>query len=446
MNWLIKGGRVVDPAQGLDDVRDVLIREGFIVKLGIDLKTPPDAEELDARGKVVVPGLIDLHVHLREPGEEQKETIESGLRAAVMGGFTAVCCMPNTTPPLDNAAAIAYVLRRAASVGLARLYPIGNITKGGQGEELAPLGELVEAGVVAFSDDGRPVANARLMRHALEYARLFRRPLISHCEEPELTRGGQMNEGYYARLWGLAGMPAAAEEIMVARDIRLAALTGGSLHLAHLSTGGSVALLRRAREEGLAVTGEVTPHHLFLTEEAVRGYETAAKVNPPLRTAEDAQALREALRQGLVDAIVSDHAPHALHEKEVEFEAAPFGISGLETVVPLVLTHLVAPGILTWGQAVALLSTRPAGILGLLGGSLAGGQPADITIIDPELELVVDPEQFQSRGKSTPFRGWRLRGWPVATMVGGKLVMFERRILHPGGTGGETNAAPTGLA
>lgn len=431
MNWLIKGGRVVDPAQGLDDVRDVLIREGTVVKIGVDLKPPPDAEELDASGKVVVPGLIDMHVHLREPGYEHKETLESGLRAAVMGGFTAVCCMPNTDPPLDNAAAVAYVLQRSREINLARVYPIGCITKGGRGEELAEMGELAEAGVVAFSDDGRPVASASLMRRALEYSRLFERPIISHCEDPELARGGQMNEGYYSQLWGLRGIPKAAEEVMVARDVRLAALTGGTLHLAHLSSKGSLAILKQAKREGIAVTAEVTPHHLLLTEEAVKGYNTAAKVNPPLRTREDLEALQEAVGSGLVDAIASDHAPHAPQEKEVEFEAAPFGISGLETVVPIVVTHLVLPGVISWLQAVSLLSLRPATILGLLGGSLAGGQPADVTIIDPDLELEVDPERFASRGKHTPFRGWRLRGWPVATIVGGRLVMYDRRIVEP---------------
>ena len=421
----------MDPAQGLDDVRDVLIREGRIVKVGLNLKPPPDAEELEATGKVVAPGFIDLHVHLREPGQEDKETIETGLRAAAMGGFTAVCCMPNTDPPLDSPATIAYVIERSAEVNLSRVYPIANITKGGRGEELTEMAELAEAGAVAFSDDGRPVANSRIMRYALEYSRLLERPIIDHCEDPELSRGGQINEGLCSYRWGLPGIPAAAEEIMVARDLRLAALTGGRLHLAHLSTRGSLKLLELAKAEGLAVTAEVTPHHLLLTEEAVRDYDTSAKVNPPLRTQEDVKALQRAVAQGLIDAIASDHAPHTQQEKEVEFEAAPFGISGLETVVPLVVTFMVLPGIISWSQAVSLLSRRPATVLGLPGGSLSPGQPADLTLIDPDLELTVDPEQFQSLGKSTPFRGWRLRGWPVATMVGGRLVMHGRRIGRP---------------
>jgi dihydroorotase len=431
VNWLIKGGRVVDPAQGLDDVRDVLVRDGRIIKVGPNLKAAPDCKELEATGKVVAPGFIDMHVHLREPGQEDKETIESGLRAAARGGFTAVCCMPNTDPPLDNPALIAYVLQKSRELNLSRLYPIANITKGGRGEEISEMVELAEAGAVAFSDDGRPVPNSRVMRQAMEYARLVNRPIVSHCEDLELTRGGQMNEGPYSYRWGLRGMPAAAEEIMVARDLRLAALTGGRLHLAHLSSRGSVELLRLARREGIPVTAEVTPHHLLLTEETVKGYDTSAKVNPPLRGAEDTRALKQALAEGLLDAIASDHAPHTREEKEAEFEAAPFGISGLETVVPLVVTFLILPGIISWTRAVSLLSRQPAAILGLPGGSLTSGQAADITVIDPDLEMPVDPQQFQSRGKSTPFRGWRLRGWPLATMVGGNLVMYRGRILEP---------------
>ncbi|MGB9886221.1 MAG: dihydroorotase [Moorellales bacterium] len=428
MDWLIRGGRVVDPAQGLDDVRDVLILGGRIAMVGFNLKPPPHVEELEAVGKVVAPGFIDLHVHLREPGQEDKETIETGLRAAAMGGFTAVCCMPNTEPPLDSPTAIAYVVKRGAEVNMSRLYPIANVTKGGRGEELTEMAELAQAGAVAFSDDGRPVVNSRIMRYALEYSRLLGRPIIDHCEDLELSRGGQMNEGPYSYRWGIPGIPAAAEEIMVARDLRLAALTGGRLHLAHLSTRGSIRLLEQAKAEDLPVTAEVTPHHLLLTEEAVRGYDTSAKVNPPLRTQEDVTALREAVAGGLVDVIASDHAPHTRQEKETAFEAAPFGISGLETLVPLIVTFMVLPGIINWSQAVSLLSWRPARVLGVPGGSLSPGQPADLTIVDPDLELPVNPEQFQSQGRNTPFRGWRLRGWPVATMVGGRLVMRGRRI------------------
>lgn len=429
MNWLIKGGRVVDPAAGVDGIQDVLVSNGAVVQVGPDLVPPPEAGVLDAGGKIVTPGFIDMHTHLREPGFEYKETIATGLRAAVMGGYTAVCCMPNTSPSLDNAGAVTFVLQQAARAGTARLYPIGNITKGGRGGEIAEMGEMAEAGAVAFSDDGRPVSNARVMRLALEYARQFMRPVISHCEDLDLSQDGQMNEGYQACVWGLKGIPAAAEEVMVARDIELAGLTGGRLHLAHLSTRGSIELLQRARQRGLPVSAEVSPHHLTLTEAAVEGYDTNAKVNPPLRTWEDVAALREAAACGLIDAIATDHAPHAAHEKEAEFDAAPFGISGLETAVPLVVTHLVLPGVITWARAVELLSRGPADLLGIPGGTLAVGQPADITIIDPGLKLTVEPERFESMGRNSPFTGQTLSGWPVATLVGGKLVMNQRRIV-----------------
>jgi len=420
---IIKGGTVVDPVSGNLFQADIAVVGERIASVG---KVPEakDATVVDARGCYVLPGLIDMHVHLREPGYEHKETIATGVAAALRGGFTAVCAMPNTRPVCDSAATVGFVLKRAKEAGGARVYPVGALTKGSEGKELAPLEEMRAAGAVAFSDDGRWVRDGQLMRRAMEYAAMLGVPVISHCEAPDLSAGGVMHEGRTAFILGLRGIPAAAEEVAVARDIILAALTGCHLHVAHVSTAGAVRLIREAKARGLRVTAEVTPHHLTLTEEAVKGYNTNAKVNPPLRTAADVAALKEGLADGTVDVIATDHAPHAREEKEVEFDAAPFGMVGLETAVGLVMA-LVREGVLTLPQLVAKLTVNPARILGLEAGLIREGAVADITLIDPETEETVEPERFASKGRNTPFAGWRLKGLPVGVVAGGRW--FEMR-------------------
>jgi len=426
---LIRGGRVVDPSTGLDKVASILVQDGVVSEISKEIK-PADcglrAEDiLDATDKVVVPGLVDMHVHLREPGREDEETIETGSRAALRGGFTSICCMANTDPPIDSLGLVRFVLEKAEQANLARVYPIGAVTKQLKGEELAEIGDLVTGGCVAISDDGQAIRNGEIMRRALEYAKMFNIPLISHSEDPDLTRGGQMNEGDVSTLLGLKGMPRIAEETAVARDIALAEFTEGRLHLAHVSTRGSVQLIREAKERGVLVTCECTPHHFSLTDEAVKTFDTNAKVNPPLRAREDVEAVKEGVRDGTIDAIATDHAPHAFFEKEVEFGAAPFGMVGLETALGLVITQLVLPGILTLSEAVATLSSNPARILGLRAGSLKQGLPADITIIDLEREWVVDPTELASKSRNTPFGGFRLKGAVFATIVGGKVLFGQ---------------------
>ncbi|MGQ9511888.1 dihydroorotase [Thermodesulfitimonas sp.] len=423
MRLIIKGGTVVDPVAGKLFQADVTVVGDRIAHIG---KAPADkdATVVDARGCLILPGLIDMHVHLREPGYEYKETIATGAAAALRGGFAAVCAMPNTRPVCDNAAVVGFVLERGKAVGGARVYPVGALTRGSKGKELAPLGEMRAAGAVAFSDDGRWVKNGNLMRRAMEYAAMLGAPVISHCEDPDLSAGGVMHEGVTASILGLRGIPAAAEEVAVARDVILAALTGCHLHIAHVSTAGAVRLIREAKARGVKVTAEVTPHHFTLTDEAVKGYNTNAKVNPPLRTAADVAALKEGLADGTIDVIATDHAPHAREEKEVEFDAAPFGMVGLETAVGLAMA-LVREGVLTLPQLAAKLTINPARLLGLAGGSLREGAPADVTLIDPELEETVEPESFASKGKNTPFAGWRLKGLPVGVVVGGRW--FEVR-------------------
>ncbi|TDA67022.1 MAG: dihydroorotase [Clostridia bacterium] len=408
---------------------DVLVLEGKIARVGCDLPAPAGARVVDASGRIVAPGLVDMHVHLREPGYEHKETIATGTRAAAMGGITSLVCMPNTDPPADNPGTLAWIAARARETGAARVWPAGCITKGRRGEELAEMASLAAAGAVAFSDDGFPVARAGVMRRALEYAGSLGRVVISHCEDPDLAGGGVMHEGYWSTVLGLVGMPAAAEEVMVAREIILARLTGQRVHLAHLSTGLSAAMVRRAREEGLPVTAEVTPHHLALSDAAVAGYDTSTKVNPPLRPQEDVEALRQALAGGVVQVIASDHAPHAAQEKEQDFDQVPFGISGVETMLPVVATVLVKSGLLAWSRALAAMTVKPARILGLPVGTLEPGALADITLIDPELEMVVDRDRFVSLGHNSPFHGWKLSGWPVMTIVGGEIVMDGRQLL-----------------
>jgi dihydroorotase len=422
MNVLIANGRVIDPANSVDGVQDVLVTAGRIERVGKALRVPDGVATIDAAGKVVCPGFIDIHVHLREPGYEYKETVATGTRAAAAGGFTAVCCMANTNPINDNRAVTDYILAKAASEGVVRVHPIGAVTRGLRGEALAELAELAEAGCVAFSDDGKCVMDAALYRRAMEYTLPFGRPLISHAEDHNLARGGAMNEGVVSTELGIPGIPAAAEDVMVSRDILLAELTGAHLHIAHLSTAGAVRLVREAKARGVHVTAEVTPHHLVLTEEAVRDFDSNTKMAPPLRTKHDTEALLEGLEDGTIDCIATDHAPHALSEKEGEFELAANGIVGLETAVALLLDRLVRPGLLPLATLVSRLSRDPARVLDLPGGTLSAGAPADITILDLEADTVVDPARFKSRSRNTPFGGWRLRGAPWKTIVGGTVV------------------------
>ena len=419
---LLRGGRVIDPSAGRDEIADVLIRDGRVEAVGASLGTPDGAEIIDCDGLFVSPGFIDVHCHLREPGREDVETVATGARAAAAGGFTAVCAMPNTEPVTDNQAAVGFIIRQGLRAEAARVYPIGAISLGQRGEALAEFGEMVGAGAVAVSDDGKPVVSAHLMRTALEYAQAFDIPVIDHCEEPTLAKGGSMNEGTMSARLGLRGIPAEAEEIMVIRDILLARRTGGHVHLAHMSTSGSVELIRWGKERGINVTAEVTPHHLTLTEAAVEGYDTHAKMNPPLRTEEDVAALREALRDGTIDLVATDHAPHHYDAKEREFADAPFGIVGLETALALVVTELVEPGILDFPALVDRMSTRPAKLFHLEGGTLATGGVADVTVFDPRREWIVDPSKFLSKGRNTPYAGDTLRGRAVCTIVGGRVV------------------------
>jgi dihydroorotase len=419
---LLRQGRVIDPGRGVDETADVLLQDGKVAAIGRGLGLPDGTEVHDVAGMIVVPGLVDVHVHLREPGNEDEETIASGARAAVAGGFTAVCAMPNTDPVTDNQAAVGFIVRQAVRAGLARVYPIGAVSVGQRGEQMAEFGEMVGAGAVAVSDDGRPVASGHLMRTALEYARTFAIPVADHCEEPTLAAGGAMHEGTVSARLGLKGIPAAAEEIMVARDVLLAGLTGGHVHLCHVSTRGSVELIRQAKERGIHVTAEVTPHHLSLTDAACEHYDTHAKMNPPLREAEDVAALRQALRDGVIDCIASDHAPHAYDEKEAAFDDAPFGIVGLETAFGVVHTDLVRGGLLTLGELVARMSTNPASLFHLPGGTLAPGSAADVTVLDVNRSWRVEPDRLHSKSRNTPFAGRELVGRVVLTLVAGRLV------------------------
>ena len=426
---LIKGGRIIDPSQKIDEAGSLLVAEGKIAWRGKGEEPPPqnDYEVLDAKGLVVCPGLIDLHSHLRQPGYEEKETISSGTRAAARGGFTTVCCMPNTNPPLDNQTAVEYIKSTAATEGVIRVLPIGCISKGRKGKELAEMGELAAAGVIAFSDDGEPALNSYIMRQALDYSRAFGLPVTDHCEDTILTEGGQMNEGVVSAKLGLRGIPNAAEDIIVARDLALAQLTGGWIHIAHTTTEGAVELIRRAKEKGIKVTAEATPHHLTLTEERVIGYDTNAKVNPPLRTERDIEALIQGLNDNTIDIIATDHAPHTEGDKLCEFALAPFGISGLETALGS-LMGLVHKKKLSLPTLIAKLTSEPARILGGKGGgvgTLAVGAPADITVFDPDLEWVVDTKDFASKGKNTPLEGEKLKGRVIATIYQGKIVFKD---------------------
>jgi len=425
---LLKGGRVIDPAQGLDQTLDVVIAEETIEEVGPRVQ-PRGAQVLDVKGLVVCPGFIDIHAHLREPGREDKETIATGTRAAAAGGFAAVCAMPNTEPVNDTAGITRAIVEKARAEGVVRVYPIGAITRGQKGEELAEYGDLKEAGCVALSDDGKPVASARVMRRALEYAKAFDLVLVDHCEEPTLAEKACMNEGPVSTHLGLRGQPAAGEAIVVERDVLLAELTGGRVHVAHLSAAASVAAVRRGKARGVRVTAEATPHHLLLTDEAVRetGYDTNTKMNPPLRSEADRLAVLAGLQDGTIDCIATDHAPHTVDDKKVEYDQAANGIVGLETAVALCLDRLVGPGLVELPYLVALFSANPARVLGLPGGTLAPGSPADLTVLDLAKKRQVDASRFESRSRNTPFDGWILKGWPAMTIVGGRVVWRDAR-------------------
>jgi dihydroorotase len=425
---IVQGGRLLDPSQGLDGRFDLLLEDGVVAAIAERIAPAADAKLVDASGAVVVPGLIDIHVHLREPGQEYKETVRTGTLAAAAGGFTAVACMANTDPVNDNRSITEHILAEAGRHGYARVYPIGAVSKGLQGVELAEIGEMVAAGVVAVSDDGHPVKNPALMRRALEYAQHFGAVVIQHAQDMEMTAGGVMHEGEWSTRLGLPGIPGLAEDLMVARDLLLLEVTGGRYHVAHLSTARSLELVREAKRRGLAATCEVTPHHLLLTDRAVaeRGFSTDTKMNPPLRGEADRAALLSGLLDGAVDAIASDHAPHHADEKAQQFELAPFGIVGLETTVPLCLDRLVRPGVLSLARLVELLSCGPARVLGVAGGSLRVGSIADVSLLDLEAPFEIRAAGFQSKGRNTPFEGWSGRGRARGTIVAGRQVEIWR--------------------
>ena len=426
MQILLKGGRLIDPPTGRDEVVDILVVDGRIDRMGKELAAS-QAQSMDLRGRVVTPGFMDMHVHLREPGFEHKETILTGLQAAAAGGFTAVCCMPNTNPPIDDESVIRFIQNRAriALNGAVDVYPIGAVTLGRKGEHLGPLAELAEAGAVAFSDDGDPVANAEIMRRALEYAAMFDRPIIQHAQDMPMTQGAVMHEGVVSTALGLQGWPSIAEEIVVSRDIMLADYTHGRYHVAHASTAGTIELVRRAKERSLPVTCEVTPHHFSLTDELVRSYDTNSKMNPPLRPREDVEAIRQGLKDGTVDVIATDHAPHSFDEKEVEFQAAPFGIVGLETAIGLAMTELVHTNLLSLERLVELMAVNPRRILRLPDVAVEEGGVANLTIIDPAQEWVVDPGRFRSKSRNTPFSGRRLKGRPIGILNNGQVFWAD---------------------
>ncbi|MBM4194606.1 MAG: dihydroorotase [Gemmatimonadetes bacterium] len=419
---LLKGGRIVDPSRNMNDIGDVLVRDGKIESVGGKIAGPDGADVIDCKGLVVSPGFVDVHCHLREPGREDVETILTGARAAAAGGFTAVCAMPNTDPVTDNQAAVGFVLKQGRAANAARVYPIGAISIGQKGEQLAEFGEMVGAGAVAVSDDGKPVVSSQLMRTALEYARAFGIPVADHCEDPTLAAGGAMNEGLVSARLGLRGIPSEAEEIMAIRDILLARRTGGHVHLCHMSTKGSVELIRWGKDRGIKVTAEACPHHLSLTEDAVEGYNTHAKMNPPLRTMADVEAVRAAVKDGTIDVIATDHAPHHNDEKARAFADAPNGIVGLETALAVNITWLVKPGVLSITDLIDRMACAPARIFSLPGGTLAKGAAADITVFDPTAEWKVDAAGFKTKGRNTPYAGMMLTGRVHATLVDGQVV------------------------
>jgi dihydroorotase len=420
---LIRGGRVVDPSQGLDGVHDVLVRDGLVVGVGAEGAQPIGKadETIDATGLVVCPGLVDMHVHLREPGREEDETIETGTRAALAGGFTSVACIPNTEPPIDTQSTVEFIHQKAARADTCNVFVVGCVSRDRAGKELADIGQLVEAGAVAFSDDGAPVYDAELMRRALEYCRMFDKPILAHEEVLELSHGGVMHEGRVSLVLGLTGMPAAAEEVMIGRDIALAEVTDGRLHVMHVSTAGGVALVRAAKARGARVTAEACPHHFTLTDECLRGFDSNFKMSPPLRTADDVEAIMAGLADGTLDCIATDHAPHAREKKMLELDRAPMGILGLETAVGLSVTRLVNTGRIGWPRLIEAMSTLPSRILGVNRGTLRPGAIADITLIDPGLTWQVDVQKFCSKSVNSPFHGWTLTGRAVATIVAGRV-------------------------
>jgi dihydroorotase len=422
MKLLLKGGRVIDPANEINDIRDVLFCNGVIENIGDDLEPAVDCEVINVSGKIVCPGFIDMHVHLREPGFEYKEDIASGTRAAAAGGFTTICCMPNTEPVIDNLAVASFVKERARKSGVVNVLPIGAISKKQAGNELSEIADLVMAGCIAISDDGRPVMRSDIMRNALEYAKMFDLPVLSHCEDLYLTNEGQMHEGYYSTIYGLKGIPAESEEVMVSRDIILAGLTGAHVHICHVSTSGSIELIRNAKSAGIRVTCEVTPHHLTLSDEIVGSYDADTKVYPPLRSEGHIADLRQALLDGTIDCIATDHAPHHRESKDCEYNLASPGISGLETAVAVIMDKLVNPGIIDIEEMVRLFTIGPADILEISKGTLDIGKTADITVIDPEAIKTVNPIKFFSKGKNTPFKGMTLKGWPYMTIVNGRIA------------------------
>jgi len=427
MKLFLKGGRVIDPSQNIDSELDILIDNGKIVQLTCDhtAVTPSDVEIVDVSPMIIVPGLIDIHTHLREPGHEYKETVHTGSEAAVAGGFTSIACMPNTDPVNDNRSVTEYILKQARLAGMANVYPVAAISKGSAGKILTEFGDLKDAGAVAFSDDGRPVMNSRVMRSALEYAYSFDMPVISHCEDLTLSEGGVMNEGVVSTELGLKGIPAIAEDIMVQRDITLAAYTGTAVHIAHVSTDGAVHAIREAKKRGIRVTAETAPHYFTLTDDSLREFSSFMKVYPPLRGAQDVQSVKEGLRDGTIDAIASDHAPHSSIEKDIEFDFAASGINGLETSLALSL-QLVRDNVLSINQLIEKMSVNPAKILNLSKGTLAPGSDADITVIDPSLTWTVNADHFRSKSRNTPFNTWVLQGKAVMTIVEGRITFTNR--------------------
>ncbi|MFA5794080.1 MAG: dihydroorotase [Candidatus Brocadiia bacterium] len=422
---IIKNGRIIDPANKIDKITNIHIESGKIKSIGSQLFKANTI--IDAKGLVVTPGLIDMHVHLREPGNEDEETISSGSEAAIHGGFTSVAAMPNTDPSVDNEASAEFVYLQAKRTGLANVFPIGTITKGRKGEELSEIGQLTRGGAVAFSDDGEPVKSAEVMRRGLEYAKMFNKAIISHCEDKTLTRDGVMNEGYISFLLGLRGMPGVAEEIMIYRDIILAEMTESKLHIAHITTANAVDIVRQAKKRGIKVTAEVTPHHLVLTDEYIKtsDFDTNFKMNPPLRTKTDIAALIKGLKDGTIDAIASDHAPHSPEKKDVEFNVAPFGIIGIESLLPIVFTNLIHKNIVSLKDIIAKLTINPAKILGINKGTLTPGADADITIIDPDKKWTIDTSKFKSKSHNCPFNGWKVQGKAVKVVIGGRIIPLE---------------------